>query len=98
MPLLWKSLFRFYGFPYFAAMKSRYFALICVVLTILFTSCEDSWFKHDATMGYVIGVADNGDGTCTYTLGDKPDSKTAKATMAGECGHYKLGEGLFIPQ
>lgn len=78
-------------------MKATRLFLACLALAFL-TSCEDEWYKKDATMGYVVGIETNDDGTCTYRFGSSPDSKTAERSMVSACGSYKLGEGLFVPK
>jgi len=70
--------------------------LICFALTLLFTCCEDEWFKKDATMGYIIQIETAADGSCIYLPAPKPDDKTSTFSFPGDCGHYKIGEGIFV--
>lgn len=79
-------------------MKTVRLILACLALAILFTCCEEEWPKGDARMGYVIEIADDGAGQCTYYFSSSPDNKTREKSMISSCGLYEIGEGIFIPQ
>lgn len=75
-------------------MKTTRSLFFCVALGLL-ASCEDEWFKKDATLAYVVNITDNADGTCTYIFAPSPDDKTGRP-MTTECGKWKLRDGIFI--
>lgn len=81
----------------FEPMKNLRLASICFAVIFAFIGCEEQW-GNDAHMGYVSGIDDNGNGSCTYYLSKTRNGTDHANTIVSPCGHWKVGEGIFVPQ
>lgn len=78
-------------------MKTSFTRLLMgLALTFLFAHCEDEW-SDETTMGYIISINDNNDGTCTYDFAHERGGSRFRS-ITTDCGKWNINDGIYIDQ